>query len=263
MIDALILSTIQALTEFLPVSSTAHLIVFSHVFEISTLGRLTEVVLHLGTLGVVMIYFRRDLQEGVEGLGSLVKGQITAGLHRWLHIACATIPVVIVGYIVHKYFGNEFRSFQIMGWSSIIFGVLLFFVDKKSLAQKTIEAMTYKESFIIGLFQVIALIPGASRLGTTLITARFLGYDRPSAARFSFLLSLPVVVGAAVLLVLSNDASEGGQSTVELLSMLLLLFALGYGVLTSFMTWLKRHTLVPFAVYRIVFGAYVLWAASV
>ncbi len=261
MMETFILSFVQAVTEFLPVSSTAHLIVLSHVFDIAEMGRLTEVTLHLGTLGVVLVYFRRDIQEGFQGLGELFKGHITHGMHRWFRVACATIPVVIAGYIVHKYFGKELRSFQVMGWSSIVFGTLLFFVDKNSYAQKNIELMTYKEAFIIGLFQVIALIPGASRLGTTLITARFLGYDRISAARFSFLLSLPVVIGAASLMLI-DAATEEAQSMMGSLGMLLLSFVLGYGVLTGFMAWLRHRTLLPFAIYRILFGIYVLWMAS-
>jgi undecaprenyl-diphosphatase len=261
MTDTLILSLIQALTEFLPVSSTAHLIVLPHVFHIPTMGRLTEVALHMGTLAVVMVYFRKDLQEGFSGLRSLMKGTLTKGLHKWLQIACATLPVVVIGYGVHKFFGKGLRSFEIMGWSSLFFGFLLLLVDKRSPTQKRVDAMTYGDAFIIGLLQVIALIPGASRLGTTLITARLLGYDRVSAARFSFLLSIPVVIGATTLMLLETSSKELQSMAGPLGIGALASFALGYLVLMGFMAWLKRFTLLPFALYRIFFGIYVLMNA--
>jgi undecaprenyl-diphosphatase len=259
MIDALSLSLIQAFTEFFPVSSTAHLIVFSKVFHIPTAGRLTEVALHMATLGVVMLCFRKDLQEWLQGFFSLFQGKITKGFHHLLKIVFATIPVTVVGYLIHTYTGEGTRTLTVMGWSSICFGILLFFVDKRSPTHKNKEAMTYGDAIIIGFLQVIALIPGASRLGTTLIAGRLLGYTRESAAHFSFLLSIPVIFGANILVLLGSSAEEIQAMMQHDLITMLLCFVLGYGVLTVFMWWIKNHTLMPFALYRIGFGIYVLY----
>jgi undecaprenyl-diphosphatase len=259
MFDALSLSLIQALTEFLPVSSTAHLIVCSKIFHIPTAGRLTEVVLHMATLAVVMLYFRKDLQEWIQGFFSLFQGKITKGFHSLFMVVVATIPVTVIGYLIHTYKGEGTRTLTVMGWSSICFGILLFFVDKRSHTHKNKESMTYGDAIIIGFLQVIALIPGASRLGTTLIAGRLLGYNRQSAAHFSFLLSMPVVFGANVLVLLSASAQEIQTMMQHDLITMLACFVLGYGVLALFMKWIKSHTLMPFALYRIGFGIYVLY----
>jgi undecaprenyl-diphosphatase len=259
MIDALSLSLIQAFTEFLPVSSTAHLIVFSKVFHIPTAGRLTEVALHMATLAVVMVYFRRDIQEWFQGFFSLFQGKITKGLNHLLMVVVATIPVTIIGYLIHTYTGEGMRTLATMGWSSICFGILLFFGDKRTSASKNKEAMTYGDAIIIGFLQVIALIPGASRLGTTLIAGRLLGYTRESAAHFSFLLSIPVIFGANILVLLGSRAEEIQAMIQHDIVTMLACFVLGYGVLTFFMRWIKSHTLMPFALYRIGFGIYVLY----
>jgi len=261
MLDTFYLSLIQALTEFLPVSSTAHLIVLSKIWHIPTAGRLTEVALHMGTLAVVMVYFRQDLQEWLQGTLSLFQGSITKGTHALLMVVFATIPVTVFGYVIHHYMGEEVRSLMVMGWSSVCFGILLFFVDKGSRTHKNKETMTYRDAVIIGFLQVIALIPGASRLGTTLIAGRLLGYNRQSAAHFSFLLSMPVVFGANVLVLLSASRQEIQTIMHQGVATMLLCFCLGYGVLRAFMRWTQKHTFMPFALYRIFFGLCVLYLA--
>ena len=153
--------------------------------------------------------------------------------------------------------GRGLRSLEVMGWASIFFGALLFLVDRVSPTGKRFESMTYKDAFIVGLLQVIALIPGASRSGTTLIAARLLGYERRSAARFSFLLSIPVVIGAMTLM-LSGTCTNTLASTA-LLWPLLLCFGLGYLVLSLLMLWLKHGTFAIFGLYRIIFGGYLLY----
>lgn len=257
--ETVFLAIIQAFTEFLPVSSTAHLIVLPHLWNIQTAGRLTEVALHLGTLGVVLLYFRKDIWEGIKSLGALKEGKLTKPFHRWAHVAIATLPVVVVGYGLQHSFEKSFRSFEMMGWFSIFFGLLLLVVDHKAPAHKRYETMSYGDAFIIGLLQVIALFPGASRLGTTLIAGRLLGYERIGAARFSFLLSIPAVLGATILLLSKaswNEVRSIVQSTAVAGG---LCFMLGYFVLMGFMKWIKHHTFMPFAIYRIAFGLYVVY----
>ena len=259
MLDTFYLSLIQSLTEFLPVSSTAHLIVLSKIWHIPTAGRLTEVALHMGTLAVVLVYFRKDVREGFQGLVDLFKGKITPGMHRWLMIAFATIPVVIAGYLVNRYMGKSLRTLEIMGWASIFSGALLFLVDRSFPAKKKVENLTYTDALIVGILQIIALIPGASRMGTTILGARLLGYDRRSAARFSFLMSIPVVIGATTLMVLEASTGQVSHMATHMLIAIGLCFILGYMVLTLLMAWLKKGSFAPFALYRVVFGSYLLY----
>lgn len=259
MLETFYLSLIQALTEFLPVSSTAHLIVLSKIFHLPTAGRLTEVALHMGTLGVVLVYFRKDVLEGFQGLLSLLKGKTTPSLHRWLMIALGTLPVVIVGYLVNRYVGKGLRTLEVMGWASIFSGLILFLVDRSFPTHKKLESLTYQDALIVGVLQIIALIPGASRMGTTLLGARMLGYNRVQAARFSFLLSIPVVIGATILMMAEASRAQLSHMAVEMMLTALFCFVLGYGVLMLLMAWLKKRSFAPFALYRLVFGGYLLY----
>ena len=253
------LSLIQALTEFLPVSSTAHLIALSKLFHLPSAGRLTEVALHMGTLAVVLVYFRRDIVDMLTGLLTLLKGKTLPGTHKALMIILATLPAIGAGYLVNRYVGKGLRSLEVMGWASIFFGTLLFLADRVAPTHKRFESLTYSDAFIVGLLQVLALIPGASRSGCTLIAARLLGYDRQSAARFSFLLSIPVIVGASTLMILSVPNLK--TLPLSMLWTSLLCFGMGYVVLTLLMLWLKRGSFALFALYRLVFGAYLLHMA--
>jgi undecaprenyl-diphosphatase len=177
-------------------------------------------------------------------------------------IVAATIPVIVAGYVVNTYFGKSFRSLSVMGWTSIFFGMLLLFVDKASPTVKKFESMTYKDAIIIGLLQVFALVPGASRLGTTIIASRLLGYDRVGSARFSFLLSIPVIVGAMTLLISENYKAGNLQVSTVMLFSMLVTFSLGYLVLKFVMFYLKRYSFLPVAIYRIALGSYILWAVG-
>jgi undecaprenyl-diphosphatase len=256
--NTIILSIIQGITEFIPVSSTAHMILASKLFGIKGAGRMTEVSLHMGTLLVIMVYFRQDIIEFFQGLSKLFSGVITKGFNRCLMIAIATIPVVIAGYVVNTYFSTSFRALTIMGWTSIFFGMLLLFADKTSPTTKKYESMTYKDAIIIGLLQVLALIPGSSRLGTTIIAARLLGYDRVGSAKFSFLLSIPVVIGAMTLLVSQTFKVGGLQMSIDTLSSIVIAFVVGYLALMFIMRYLKKYSFFPIAIYRIVLGIYIL-----
>ncbi len=257
--NTIILSIIQGITEFIPVSSTAHMILAGKLFGVKTAGRMTEVSLHIGTLAVVLLYFKNDIKDFFQGFLKLFSGEITKGFNRFLMIVIATVPVVVAGYVVNTYFDKSFRSLSVMAWTSIFFGMLLLFVDKSSPTTKKYESMTYKDAVIIGLLQVLALVPGSSRLGTTIIGARLLGYDRVGAARFSFLLSIPVIIGAMTLLIIKNNGQGGLQISFDTLSGLVIAFVVGYIALRFVMFYLKKHTFLPVAVYRIALGIYILW----
>jgi len=256
--DLFIFSIIQGITEFLPVSSTAHLIVLGKFFNLHSLGRLTEVITHAGTLCVVFVYFWKDIRAMIMGVFSLLKGKILPGIKLFFHLCLATLPVVGGGYILHTYFPNLGRSLPLLGVSSIVSGVILYLVDHKASTNKSLVSMTAWDALIIGCLQTIALIPGVSRSGATLIAARIRRYQRYEAARFSFLLSIPAVLGAITLVAFDFMKEDIFVINKSLLIPFCISFLVGVFILFLFMKWLKRHTLKPFAIYRILFGIFIL-----
>ena len=250
----LILALIQGITEFLPVSSSAHLIAASQFFGIQAPGQLLEVILHMGTVLVVILSFHRSIWGMICGTFGLVKGRISSGAHEFFKICWGSLPVIVAGYVLHSMIPEGIRTLEIIGWVSIAMGVLLMVVDAKAPAHKAYENLTYTDAFIVGCFQTIALIPGASRLGSTLIGGRLCGYQRPHAAKLSFMLSIPAVLGANTLVGLS--LWKGGMLHLDssLYGTLLLTFVIGMVAIRFFIYWLQTHSLAFFGVYRILFG---------
>lgn len=259
--DIFLVSIIQGITEFLPVSSSGHLQLISKLYHIPMVGRTTEVALHLGTVLVIFAYFWRDLMNMIEGLFSLLRGKILPGFWLLFFICLATIPVVICGYMVDSYGDNLGRTLTFIGWASIISGVLLYVVDHNMPTTRRLDSLTIKDSLIIGVIQCIALVPGVSRLGSTLIAGRLLGFKRTEAARFSFLLSIPAILGAATLTFMKLTQHTAFPFSSTLFLAMAVAFVIGLFVLFLFMSWLRKFTLTPFAIYRIIFGLFVLYFA--
>jgi undecaprenyl-diphosphatase len=187
-IEIFILSLIQGVSEFLPVSSSAHLVLFSEYYEFNNQNLLIDISLHLGSLIAIIFYFRRDLFNFVQNKSFLIK------------IILGTIPIIPVGYILYKTeLINFLRSLEVIGWMSLIFGILLYISDKFEITKKIDTEFTNSSAIIIGLFQVLALIPGVSRSGITITSGRLLGFSRFDSAKISFFLSIPTL-GAASLL---------------------------------------------------------------
>ena len=257
--DVFILSIIQGITEFLPVSSTAHLQLAHKLFALPSLGRLTEVMLHFGTVLVPLVYFHKDIIRMIGGVLNAVRGKITDGFWLAFFIVVATIPVVVAGFTLETYLPSLGRTMKVIGWTSIISGVLLYVVDENAPTSKPLAAMTFKDAFIVGLLQVIALIPGVSRLGITLVATRILGFQRTEAARFSFLLSIPAILGAATLMMAKVAKPLAMFSSPTLLTAMGIAFAVGMVVLLMIMTWLKKFSFAPIALYRVILGLFLLW----
>ncbi len=258
MTDLYIFSLVQGVTEFLPVSSTAHLIVFEKLMHLHSLGRVTEVTIHAGTLLVVMLYFWQDIWSMVRGFFSLFRGKILPGTKLFFHLCLATLPVVIVGYVLHRYLPDLGRSLPLLGLTSIVAGVILYAADQNTPASKGLTSMTSMDALIIGCLQMTALIPGVSRSGATLIASRLLGYKRVDAARFSFLLSIPAILGAITLVTLDVIKEHTIPFDLNLLVAFGISFLVGIFILFLFMTWLKKNTLKLFALYRIIFGIFII-----
>ena len=254
-----ILAIIQGITEFLPISSSGHLALTPVLFGWTDQGLALDVAVHVGTLGAVIAYLWRDVWAVLQGLVRLVSGRIDDGARlAWL-VLVSSLPVIAVGFLVKVYLGDAMRTPAVIGWSFIGFGVILYLADRLGLTIRRIPHMTTGNALLIGIAQAFAIIPGASRAGTTITMARMLGFERRDAARFSMLMSIPAIVGAGALL--GKDVMESGDPVLQANVLIAAAFAFvaAFIAIVAMMYWLQRQSYTPFVVYRIVFGAVILW----
>jgi len=259
-----ILSLIQGLTEFLPISSQAHLILIPSLLGWEEHGRFLDVAIHLGTLLAVLIYFYKDLSKLlVDGFFPIFQGKITQEGRLIFYLIIATLPAIGVGYILHCLFGDGLRSIAIISWTSIIFGILLYSTDRLCPNTKTFKQMRWWEALLIGCAQLFSFLPGASRSGTTITGGRFLGFSRIEATRFSFLMSIPVVTSALILTMSDAFKHHGTEPFTQTLFWgILISFASGLFAISFLMKWLKHHSYAPFMGYRILLGiGLLIWQA--
>jgi len=260
LIQVVVLALIQGLTEFLPVSSSAHLILGSKVFGWPDQGLVFDVATHLGTLLAVLVYFRQDLWRMVQPWLGKDKGD-EAAKKLGLTLLIASIPAVVAGGLLYAWVESVLRDVRVIAYATIGFGLLLWWADARFPRNKVMENMNLRAGVMIGLAQMLALIPGTSRSGITITMGRMLGFDTDTAARFSFLLSIPIITAAGgygVLLMLLND------SPIDWLQ-----FGLAVGVsalagwlfIAAFLALLQRIGLVPFVIYRLLLGVALLWLA--
>lgn len=257
MLQTVVLALLQSATEFLPVSSSGHLILLPRLLNWPDQGMATDIALHVGTLLSVLIYFRRDVMEIVNGCFDCAKRNFSTFPARFVsNLAVASVPVFIVGFFCHKYIAENFRSPRLVALTAIVFGILLYVADKKGKSSGTIRTMGMKDAFLIGSAQILALIPGVSRSGITITAARCLGIDRAEAARFSMLLSVPTIGAAGILGVLEIIKNPATQlfSTGILMTGVFVSFAGGMAAIGFLMRYLKTSSFVVFAVYRILLG---------
>ena len=263
LLQLLIIALVQGLTEFLPVSSSGHLILLPNLSGMADQGLAIDVAAHVGTLGAVMLYFQRDVRLALGGLGRLLRGKIdTRGAFLALCLVVATVPVVIAGLIL-KITGlaDMMRGIAVIGWAMIIFGVLLYWADQKGATTRTAEGWTLKHALQMGMWQAVALIPGTSRSGITITAGRMLGYSRQDAARLAMLMSIPTIIASGALLgldVLSGDDLGAFRdiAIVAAMSFVAALFAL-----TIMMRLLRSVSFTPYVIYRLILGVVLLWIA--
>ncbi|AJD53695.1 undecaprenyl pyrophosphate phosphatase [Thalassospira xiamenensis M-5 = DSM 17429] len=251
----ILLAVIQGITEFLPISSSGHLILTPALTGAADQGLLVDVAVHVGTLAAVLIYFWRDVFAMIGGFFFLLSGRINPGARLALHIILATIPVVAVGfYLKVSGIEEQMRSVEIIAWTTLVFGIVLWIADKIGMTINRLEHMRWGGALFIGLAQVIALIPGTSRSGITMTAARLMGYERADAAQFSMLLSIPVILGAGLLAGIDLQQSGDMALTMDVLLAAGLSFITALIAIAMLMSWLKRSTFTPFAIYRILLG---------
>ncbi len=259
----LLVAAIQGLTEFLPVSSSAHLILLPNLANLADQGLAIDVATHVGTLFAVILYFRSDVKLALSGVPSLLRGRFdTQGARLALLLVISTIPVVLLG-LIFKVTGLEeaMRSVALIGWTMLLFGLVLYWADRTGKQDLHVEDWSLKHAWLIGLAQAVALIPGTSRSGITITAARKLGYERSDAARISMLMSIPTIIASGTLLGL-DVISEGDMALLRDASIAALFaFLAALLALSVMMRLLRSVSYTPYVVYRVVLGAVLLWIA--
>jgi undecaprenyl-diphosphatase len=255
----IVLALIQGITEFLPISSSGHLILVPLLTGWPDQGLMTDVMVHMGSFLAVLVYFWRDVLRLIVGFFDLLRRRSNPWGRLALYIVIGTIPAVIMGEVLDKLgFMAAVRTMpQIVAWNAIIFGILLYLCDRFGLWVKTIEDMTLSQALIIGVAQALAIIPGTSRSGITMTAGRALGFERPEAARFSFLLGLPAIAGAGVLK-LGEAAGRGEAISADQFLTAGLTFLVALATIAVLMRMVKYTSFLPFAIYRVLLGVALL-----
>lgn len=252
----ILVALIQGLTEFLPVSSSGHLILLPSLTGMQDQGQAIDVAVHIGTLFAVILFFWADVRIAAGGMGRLARGKIdTQGARLAFHLAIATIPVVIFGLIL-KLTGMDalLRSVALIGWTMLIFGLVLYWVDQKGATTKTAPDWSTKDAFIMGLWQAIALIPGTSRSGATISGARQLGYAREDAAKLSMLMSIPTIIASGAVLGADVLGTADMQLAKDSAIAAAFAFVAALLALSLMMRLLKSVSFTPYVIYRIFLG---------
>ena len=244
------LGVIQGLTEFLPISSSAHLILISNFFNWEDQGYLNDVAVHLGTLGAVIFYLKDKIKEIFKDFFKFKSGQT-----YFFKILLATLPALIIGFIVYNFFSFFMRQIIVIAYANIFFAIVLYFADRFSFSNQYWEKMTWSNFFFIGLCQSLAFIPGASRAGVTITGARILGLKRQSAAVFSMLLSIPIILASTCLVLIDIY----GLNSIEInfsKTFLAMLFSFITALLSInfMMKIIEKNSFNLFILYRIILG---------
>jgi undecaprenyl-diphosphatase len=255
----IVLALIQGITEFLPISSSGHLLLVPALTGWRDQGIMTDVMAHMGSFLAVVVYFWRDVKNLFFGVIDLLRGNMTLWGRLALLIGVATIPAVLFGVFLDKIgFMEAVRHMpQIVAWNAIVFGILLYAADRFGLFNRRMADMTWANAVAIGVAQAIAIIPGTSRSGITMTAARALGFERPEAARFSFLLGIPAIAGAGILK-LGEAVSNGQGISLEAVMTATLTFFVALGTITVLMQLVKFMSFLPFAIYRVALGVVLL-----
>ena len=258
LLKAVVLGTLQGLTEFLPISSSAHLRIFPELFGWGDPGAAFTAVIQIGTELAVLIYFRKDIWRiGTTWLRSLYRPEYRGHLDSrmgWF-IIIGSLPIVLLGIVLKDVIERDFRNLWIIGTALIVMGVVLGIADRVGRTDRTIGRITLRDAALMGLAQALALIPGVSRSGATISMGRLLGFDREAATRFAFLLAIPAVVGAGLFElkeIPNGDNTYGWGPTIVAT---VVSFVVGYAAISWLLRYVSTRSYTPFVVYRILLGA--------
>lgn len=247
MLEVFILSLVQGITEFLPISSSSHLIIITKFLKLSIGSLLTDVSLHIGSFLAVLTYFHKDLINFSSNRKTLI------------FILFSSLPVLILGFFASKYgFIEIVRTLKIIGWTTVIFGILLYFSDKIKIKKKLGSDLNMSSSIIIGIFHALSIIPGVSRSGIAITVSRFLGFDRHDSLKISFLLSIPTLAAVTIF----GFFKVYQANSVELMNInffaILLSFLFSFITIKYFLIFVKKFSLSIFVIYRVIIGLLIL-----
>jgi len=242
-IEIFILSAIQGISEFLPISSSAHLIIVSSLYQFKSSSLLIDISLHLGSLFAIIVFFRKDLLD-------IRNNQKLLGL-----IIFGSAPLIIFGYIIYvTEIIHILRDIKIIAWTTLIFGIALYFADKSKFDKKITTNLNLKNILIIGLFQILALIPGVSRAGITITAARILRFNRFDSSKISFLLSIPALIGASILSI-KDLVIQNIEFNYLVFFAITFSFLFSYFTVKFFLDYINKFSLNVFVVYRILIAS--------
>ncbi|WP_395243141.1 undecaprenyl-diphosphate phosphatase [Agromyces sp. MMS24-K17] len=262
MLEALILGLVQGLTEFLPISSSAHLRILGEFLPgAQDPGAAFTAITQLGTETAVLVFFWRDIVRIVSHWFGSFTGRVPRNdpdaRMGWL-IIIGTIPIVVLGLLFQDEIETTFRSLWIVATTLIVFGIILGLADWAGRKTRTLDQLTVGHGILFGLAQALALIPGVSRSGGTISMGLFLGYERPAAARYAFLLAIPAVFGSGLYQVYKSLGEPGPYGPIETAAATLVAFVVGILIIAFFMRYISRHSYLLFVVYRIALGGLLL-----
>ena len=239
-IEILILSAVQGISEFLPISSSAHLILVSNLYDLKSSSLLIDISLHLGSLLAIIFFFRKDLFD-------LRNNKKILSL-----IIVGSIPLIIFGYILHSTeLIHLLRNIKVIAWTTLIFGIILFFADQRKINQNIHTNLNIKSIIFIGIFQILALVPGVSRAGITMTAARFLKFNRVDSSKISFLLSIPALAGASFL-GLKDAFNQSIEINYLIIVSIISSFLFSYMTVKFFLSYINKFSLNIFIIYRII-----------
>lgn len=260
LLQVFLLSVLQGITEFLPVSSSGHLILFAKLTSFSDQGLALDVAVHVGSILAVMIYFSEDIWNIVKNLFKtyFIPNLNNPGARLFWLIVIGTLPIIVVGFLLENLGMEWLRSTRIIGWTILGYGILLYIADKTGMTIRKIDHLTPIDALLIGCAQCLALIPGTSRSGITITMARFLGMERRDAAKFSMLLSIPAIIAAACLVAFEMYKTGNLSDIVTAIDGITYSFGASIIAIYVVMWWLKKSTFLPFVIYRVFLGGFLL-----
>lgn len=254
LLQLFVLSVVQGITEFLPISSSAHLVLVPALTGWPDQGLALDVAVHIGTLGAVVAFFWRDVVTMLAGCADLVRARWTDAARLTVLVVVATVPVVAIGLAVKLITGDGIRSVTVIAWTTVLFAIVLYLADRYGSTHRTMDSLGLRDAVLMGLAQAIALVPGTSRSGICITAARMLGFQRTEAARFSMLMSIPTTIAAGTLL--SIEIVRSGDNALRADSLMAggMAFVAAFLALAAMMRWLRLHSFTPFVVYRLLLG---------
>lgn len=256
-LKAVVLGIIQGLTEFLPISSSAHLRIYPELFGWNDPGAAFTAVVQIGTELAVLLYFRKDIWRIAScWLRSLVKAELRGHMDArmgWF-IILGSIPIGILGFAFKDTIETQFRNLWLIATTLVVFGLLLGLADRLGRSERTLKQLTFRDAVLMGFAQALALIPGVSRSGATLSMGRILGYDREAATRYAFLLAIPAVVAAGLFQLQEIPGGENEYGWAPTITATVVSFLVGYAAIAWLLRFVTTRSYTPFVVYRVVLG---------